>query len=345
MDWIKKHADQFALALLGLILLALSVLVILKTQGFAEGFSDAMTSPPHSKDVPKVDTTLIGDAQKKFEAPNTWAPKPENGSLFVSYRMILGEDGVLRRAEKGFVEKNGVKIPNEWLLKYGLDVLSKSALDEDLDKDGFTNFDEYLGDDRLQPKDEAEWAAPKDATDPKDKNSHPGYHTKLFLKQWIKIPFLLLFQSVDKDLKNPNDTKLMTFQINSRGKKTEFLKLGERVASSPFRLEKYEDKKKVNPKTGDEEDVSELTVLNTETNDPVVLVLGRQTDSPDSFAHFLYLWPDASKPQNIRPKKLQKFALRPGTEPLYKLIDIDETKALILLPDGKETYTVPLLPK
>ena len=349
MDWIKKHTDQFSLALLALILLALSVLVVLKAQGFSEGFSAAMTSPPHSKEIPKVDTTVIDAAQKQFSNPATWSPKEKSGSLFVSARLVVDPNTqqLIRVTTEGMLHP---PVPNVWLSKYDLDPLSSSVLKEDPDGDGFNTLDEYQGEDRLPTaeapiKDEQEAANPKDATNPKDKTSHPPYYTKLFLKQWIKIPFLLLFQSVDIDPKNPKDTKAMTFQINSRGKKTEFLKLGDKVASSPFKLEKYEEKKKINPKTGDEEDVSELTVLNTETGDPVVLVLGRQTDSPDSFAHFVYLWPDPSKPQDIKPKRLQEFALKPDIQDRYKLIDIDDSKAVIQLPGGEKTYTVPLLPK
>ena len=42
----------------------------------------------------------------------------------------------------------------------------------------------------------------------------------------------------------------------------------------------------------------------------IVLVLGKKTDSPDSFGSFLYYWPDASKPQEIKPKKLQEFVAK-----------------------------------
>ena len=350
MNWIKKHTDQFALGLLALILLALSVLIFLKTQGFAEGFSAAMTSPPHSKEIQKVDTTIIDAGQKEFTAPTTWIPKVENGSLFVSGQLILGEDGNLVPAGRGFMRKvmpdgSFVDVPNTWGIKYGFDLLSKTVLDEDPDKDGFTNFDEYMGEDRAQPKDDIEKAAPKDATDPKDKESHPPYYTKLFLKQWIKIPFLLTFQSVaDGD---PSNMAAMQFAINaiSRGSVTEFLKLGDTVAKSKFKLLKYEPKKKNNPNTGEDEDVSELTVVNTESNEQIVLVLGKKTDSPDSYALFWYLWPDANKPQQIQVKKLKEFALPPNTKELYKLIDIKEDGAVIQLPGGDKTYNVPLLSK
>ena len=343
MDWIKKHSDQFALALLALVLLALSVFVFLKTQGFADGFSDALTTRPHSKDIIKVDTSVIDAAQKEFTTPATWSPKEKSGSLFTSVKLVVepSSQQLIRVTTEGMLQP---PVPNVWLSKYDLDPLSSNVLKEDPDGDGFSNLDEYLGADLVPPTDENEKENPKDATNPKDKNSHPQYYTKLFLKQWIKIPFLLLFQSTDGDPKKPKE---MTFQINaiSRGSKTEFLKLGEKVANSPFRLEKYEEKKQINKTTDVEEDVSELTVINTETNTPVVLVLGKKTDSPDSFAHFVYLWPDPAKPQDIKPKKLQEFALRPDIQDRYKLIDIDDSKAVIQLPGGEKTYTVPLLPK
>lgn len=337
MDWIKKHTDQFALALLALMLTGMSVLLLLKTEGFTEGFSDAMTSPPHSKEIPKLDTTIIEKAQKEFIEPTAWIPKAEVGSLFVSWKLVE-ENGALSRAEKGFLTDGRRKIPKEWPKKHDLDYLSVAVLDEDPDKDGFTNYDEYIGAE-LSEANEG-----KNATNPKDKESHPPYHTKLYLKQWIKIPFLLTFQSADGDPAKPAE---MTFQINaiSRGSKTEFLKLGDKVANSPFKLLKYEEKKRMNEKIGVEEDVSELTVTNTETNEPVILVLGKRTDSPDSYALFAYLWPDAAKPQEIKVKKLQEFLLKPNIEERYKLVDIKDDGAVITLPGSDKTYNVPLLSK
>lgn len=336
MDWIKKHTDQFALALAALVLLALSVLVFLKAQAFGEGFSAAMSSPPHSKDVAKIPTTDIDNAQKRFVEPTQWAEKSGDKSLFTALKFINNE-GVLKKAGEGDLKSGQRGIPKSWLQKYDLDFLSPSVLDDDPDKDGFTNYDEFIGPD-LTEGDGA------DSTNPKDKNSHPPYYTKLFLKQWIKIPFLVTFQSYDGDPRRPQD---MTFQINaiSRASKTEFLKLGETVANSQFRLEKYEEKKRVDKVNDVDEDVSELSIKNTETNEIVVLVLGKKTDSPDSYGYFLYLWPDASKPQEIKPKKLGEFVLKPDIQQKYKLVDIKEDGAVIQLPGSDKTYNVPTVQK
>ena len=331
MDWIKKHTDQFALAFVAAVLVALSVLIFLKTQGFGEGFSAAMASPSHSKEVAKIPTTEIDNAQKSFSEPTQWFEKSESKSLFTA--LSFTSDGAeLKKADAGFIaDAKGRKILKSWLKTHDLDFLSPSVLDEDPDKDGFTNYDEYIGPDLSEDG--------TDSTNPKDKDSHSPYYTKLFLKQWIKIPFLVTFQSWDGDPKKPQD---MTFQINaiSRASKTEFLKLGEKVANSPFRLEKFEEKKPIG-KDGVEEDLSELTIRNTESNEPVVLVLGKRTDSPDSFAWFQYFWPDISKPQDIKPKKLGEFVLKPEVQLKYKLVDIKDDGAVIQLPGSDKTYLVP----
>jgi hypothetical protein len=335
MDWIKKHTDQFSLAVAALILLALCVLLYLRTQSFSEGFSAAMTSPPHSKEIPKVDTAQIESAEKRFAGPSQWTQKPTAGSLFVSLSLI-NESGTLKKAGEGELANGTRKILKAWLVKHGLDYLSPAVFDEDPDKDGFTNYDEYIGPDLAETGD--------DSTDPKDKESHSPYYTKLFLNRWIKIPFLVTFQAYDGDPKKPQE---MSFQINaiSAKSKTEFLQLGQKVSNSPFVLEKFEEKKQLNKTTDVDEDVSELTMRNTETNELIVLVLGKKTDSPDSYGSFLYYWPEIAKPQEIKPKKLQEFVLKPNVQERYKLIDIKDDGAVIQLPGGDKTYTVPLVKK
>ena len=335
MDWIKKHTDQFALALVAVVLVALSALIFLKTQSFGEGFSAAMASPSHSKEVAKIPTTEIDNAQKRFSEPTQWSEKSDSKSLFTALS-FTSEGGSLKKADAGFIaDGKGRKILKSWLKKYDLDFLSPAVLDEDPDKDGFTNYDEYIGPDLSEDG--------TDSTNPKDKDSHSPYYTKLFLKQWIKIPFLVTFQSYDGDPKKPKD---MTFQINAISLKsaTEFLPLGGKVANSPFRLEKFEEKKPIG-KDGVEEDVSELTIRNTETNEAVVLILGKRTDSPDSYAWFQYFWPEISKPQDIRPKKLQEFVLKPDIKEKYKLVDIKDDGAVIQFPGSDKTYTVPTVAK
>src|ERR1044071_4380769 len=100
MDWIKKHTDQFTLALIALVLLVLSALVFLKTQSFAEGFSDAKKTPVHSKELPPIENSPIETAEKELTTPTLWAPKPDAGSLFVANPLLQNGDK-LEYATKG----------------------------------------------------------------------------------------------------------------------------------------------------------------------------------------------------------------------------------------------------
>ena len=94
----------------------------------------------------------------------------------------------------------------------------------------------------------------------------------------------------------------------------------------------------MNANTGEQQDVSELIVQNTETGENVVLVLEKIVDSPDSYALFRYLWNNTQ----FQVKKNQVFALPPEPTVQYKLIDIKETEALIQPPKG-DNITVPHL--
>jgi hypothetical protein len=134
----------------------------------------------------------------------------------------------------------------------------------------------------------------------------------------------------------------MTFQINTLDLRqpTLFLKIGEKVGKSVYQIQAFEQKTVDDPNLG-ERDVSELTVLNTETKDVVVLVLNQVANSPESFALFSYLWPNP--PLEFRVKRIQEFVLLPNKQERYKLLDIRETEAVIQLPSG-EKYTVPRLP-
>jgi hypothetical protein len=334
MDWIKKHYDQFTLALVSVLLLGFSAFIILKATSFGETFASIQSSPAPNNKIPPVDTTVIQTGQQQLDKPAAWVVNLQNnGPLFVARKYLEGPDGYPMDPIKAGGMALHPPVPNEWLTKYELDLLSGTVLDEDPDKDGFTNRDEYLGADRSPDNGDV------DATNPRDAKSFPPYHTKLFVKQYIRVPFRLLFNAYDG---SPQSPEKMEFQINTLDLRqpSQFLKIGDNVANTKFKLEKFEAKAETNPSTGEESDVSQLTLVNTETEDRIVLVLAKVTDSPDSFALFSYVWPNP--PTDIRVKKNQEFVLKPNVTEKYKLVDIKETEAVIQLPSG-EKYTVPRL--
>ena len=93
------------------------------------------------------------------------------------------------------------------------------------------------------------------------------------------VPFRLLFSAYDGDPKKDAPEKF-TFQINTIDLKqpSEFLKLGERVPNTKWKLTKFRFKELKGP-TIDDEDVSELTLTNTETKEEILLILNRVTDT------------------------------------------------------------------
>ena len=334
MDWIKKHYDQFALLLLALILLAASVFIILKSVSFDDTFVATAVAPTPKEGVPPLDVAPIQEAQQKFEAPAVWrTDQTKHGPLFVSWQYYIDESGQPKRLSQTD-KMPGRTVSTKFLEENGLNVRSPTVETEDPDQDGFTNLDEYLGNDRLENAPQ-----PEDSTNPRDAKSHPPHYTKLFLKKFIRVPFRLIFLAWDGDPKNPSS---LTFQINAMDLRepTMFLPVGAMVGKTKFKIEKFELKTEVNPSTGAETDVSELTMLNTENNERVVLVLNKVVNSPDSYAQFSYEWP--KPPQPITVKKLQQFVLQPNTQEFFKLIDIKETEAVIQLPSGGQ-YIVPQL--
>lgn len=335
MNWIKKRYDQFLLALFTLALIACAVLIFLRVQSFGEKFNDAVVAVPPNNKVEVVKLDKIEAAQDRLQHPPEWKMETDKegnlvrGSLFIAEPYIINSANVPEKTNDGFLYTDtltGEKIPNRWFLNNGLQLMDPKSPLQDPDKDGFLNEDEYRA-----------------KTDPNNKDSHPPYVTKLFLKKFEKVAFRLVFKAYDGEPKKTKDYSKFSFQIDTLDRKqpSEFLNLGQMVPNTKFKLEKFEFKEKKNPSTDEMDDVSELTLVDTITGDKIILVYTKVTDSPDVFANFEYEWPATEQPKIIRVKKLQEFVLKPEVDDThhYKLIDINEEEAQITLPDGRE-YTV-----
>jgi hypothetical protein len=312
MNWIKLNYDRFALLVAAAGLLGSSGFVIWKTQQFPSLFSEVETQIPQGKKLVPAEVTALEEATAKLDAPAVWkASHP--GSLFISRPYLVVDGKLVDPLKKDSMLHPPVE--NTWLTEYQLDLLNPNILNEDPDGDGFTVLDEYLG----------------GKTNPIDKESRPAYSTKLRLVRYIKRPFRLLFAAYDDD----------SYQINTLDLKqpSQFLKLGEPIVGTKFKVLKFEKKVRTNPATEAEDDVSELTVQNTETQEEVVLVYRKTADSPDSFAHFKFIW-DGSE---FNVKKGATFALKVEPKVQYKLIDINDSEAVITKIGTDQKITVPRL--
>ncbi len=325
MPWIRKNPHLVALLVVAVLVIASSALVALNAKSYHEKFAPVQQVVIPGDKIEPLDVTVLDETQKELETPATWSVNVLKQPPFVPARYALS-GGVPKKAEEGehwADPQTGKMIPDKWFIDNNLPVTDPTVPTQDQDRDGFTNADEF----RVEPK-----------TNPRDANSHPPYYSKLYLKQFIKIPFRLKFNSYDGDPKTAKPEE-MSFQINTLEYRTpsQFLKIGDEVFNKKFKIIKFEYKVRDNPSIGGEEEVSELTLENNETKALVVLVLNKVIDSPDSFALFQYYWPQPAL--DIRVPKLGKFVLLPIKDQLYQLLDITENQASIKLPSG-ETKTI-----
>jgi len=318
MNWIKKNYDRFVLLLLAVALLASSAFMIWLTHGFSERFGPVLASVTKGHTVKSLETEALEQAKASLSKPTAWGEHPAH--LYVSCKYVAQQDA--GSAQKSLINPflPGSKpihppVPNEWFLKHGLEdqILDADVLQQDPDKDGFTNLDEYNG-----------------QTDPQDPASHPPYLTKLRLESNRQQPNRFLFGGTDED---------GSFQINTKdvNQPTQFVKVGDQIPGTKFKVVKFEKKSAFNKSTNENVDVSELTVEHTETGVQTPLVIGVEKNIPDLFARFVFLW-DNSK---FSVKKEAKFALKPEPNIEYKLIDINQTEAVIVNANGGDPIKVP----
>jgi hypothetical protein len=298
MDFFKAKYDRVILAAAAALLLASSAFVILGVYQFKDTFSQFLQPFDQNKNIKPVPLDPINAAHTALQHPPKWGI--HNGSLFVSKKYVLKPNDTIQLFDAGG-EPYHPPVPNIWFFENHLDgeILQADVLEQDSDNDKFTNFEEW-----------------KAKTDPQDPKSHPPFTDKLRLKKFIQIPFRIVFQARDDE----------TFQINTIDLKrpSQFLKVGDMIAGTPFKIEKFEEKSVTN-KLGIPEDTSELTIRSQTTGEEMVLPIGKIVNSPDVYAEFKYLWDNSE----FTKKKDQDFQLSPNDKTTYKLIDIDQSQALI----------------
>jgi len=327
MDWIKKNPHFVAALAASVCLMAATAFLVMGAQGFNGKFAPVQEAVVPNDKIKPLELSDLEQTQKELANPATWTS--HDARMLVPEKYTV-QDGKLIPATSGFRidPYSGKPIPNAWFEKYSLPYTDPTVVLQDPDSDGFTNSDEWRGEDINDHPGEV------GQTDPRNPKSHPPYFTKLFFEQYIRVPFRLKFNSYDGDPKKPEE---MTFQINTLDLRqpTRFLKIGDLVPNTKFKIRKFELKIVPNAATQGEDDVSELTIVDTESESPVVLKMNKVTDSPDSYAQFRYLWPKPA--QTIKVKKLGVFVLRPETDikQAYKVLDVSETNATIKLPTGE----------
>lgn len=321
MTWVKQNYDRFVLALFAAALLACAGLLFNNVRNYNDVFNVLKGQVTQNRTLPvNVDPKNVAAEVTNLDTPDTWAARMIDNRrlpLFVSVPYIAKTivDPVNGTAKTVLIDPftgdpSGMlhpPVPNKWLDDNKQDMLAQNVLDQDSDGDGFTTLDEFLG-----------------KTNPSDPKSHPPYWTKLVLTRLVRQPFRLIF-----------DAGTGPFQINTLDldQPTQFLKVGDMVRGTKFKLTKYEHKEKKD--NGMTRDVSEVTLVNTETNEPIVLPKQQEVDSPTTYAVLTYLWTG----KQFGVKKNQEFTLKPEDNVKYRCVELNDTDVKVIKEDeNKDLY-------
>ena len=296
LDWIKTHYDRAVLIAAGVFLFISAIAIWWSVIEFGNRLVSPQQPRAKTASQPAVAVEL-DRAAEQLEQPTQWKGSTRSG-LFVPERHFIGADGLPATLQNTQVHP---PVPNDWFEKYHLPIEDADVLDQDPDKDGFTNLDEWQG-----------------GTDPTDPNSHPDYITKLHLVSATEEPFRYMFSSRIKD----------TFGINdiNQSEPTQFLKIGDVVRGTDYKIMKFTERYEHN-QYGINEDVSELLLEHQNNRTQVTLVKGKVATSPQSVATFVYTWGGR---REFEVRKDHEFSLKPNEEIKYKLVDMQQNKAVIV---------------
>ena len=322
MTWIKQNYDRFLLAVFALVLLVSAGLLITNAHGYNDVFASLQKQPVASSKPPvSVDTKEFDEDMTKLADPDLWKPRPLGKyqlPLFVSVPYVSkDENGVMKKVAilDETSEALHPPVPNEWFLSNGLDLLASNALDQDPDGDGFSNLDEWNG-----------------KTDPNNKDSHPPYWTKLYLKRLVRVPFHLRFEA-------KNGPTFFINETDNDEAPTQTKKLGEVVVLGKykFKLEKFTEK--YDTSLGFKKDVSELTLTNVDTKQQVVLPKGEDVDSPTTYAVLNYVWNGPGARPEFGVQRDGEFTLAPQDNVKYKVVELSDTDVKVIKTDeNKELH-------
>jgi hypothetical protein len=297
LDWIKANYDRVMVIAAAVFLFISAVSIWWSAIQFGDRLLTPQPPPPKAASQPPV-VVQPPRAADQLQRPGQWKASRRSG-LFVPEKHFIGADGLPATLENTQVH---APVPNDWFEKYNLPIEDADALDQDPDRDGFTNLDEWQAN-----------------TDPTDKNSHPDYVTKLHLVSATEEPFRYIFSSRIKD----------KFGINTidQSEPTQFLKVGDLVRGTDFKIVKFTEKRARN-QYGINVDVSELLLEHRGSHAQVTLVKGDVATSPQSIATFVYTWGGR---REFEVRKDQEFPLaRAEGDQTYKLIDVQPAKAVIV---------------
>lgn len=305
----NNNSEKIVLVLTSLLAIGGSAWFITKSQSFSEQLvAESITPKAEFSEVPiaKVDEALkLALADSK-----PWASPTINNKavpLNKSVLLVLKDNQIFDLA----VEEPMLRPPmtNSYLRENNLEFGVPNVGDLDADQDGFTNAEEFVA-----------------GTKPRDPKSHPAITDKLFDSERIAHNYRITLKTSSTPL------QVSTPDAVQGERKNWFVDPGsDTEGGKAFGLDrryiaqKFEKKDVPDPVIG-QKDVSELTVLDTKTNETFVLVKDAELNRATYEARLTFRLNGAS---DFVVGKGKTFRL-PGFDAVtYKVIDIKEDGVII----------------
>ncbi len=150
---------------------------------------------------------------------------------------------------------------------------------------------------------------------------------------------------VPRDAKQPSDTMLMFGKVTNGLVSNICLPVGADLPGTKFKVDSFEYKE-VTGADGKKKDVSEVTVINKETGERIVLTRQRKiTGKSYAIFHCKWVQPGGQPTPDFTTQLDHTFTLPPKHDTTYKVIAIEPYKVMIEVPDGtRKTLAVPSAP-
>lgn len=304
------------------VLLGIAAVIALGVSGYlvwtSQSFGDRLVRRTGSSknDPGQPPTAVVNQTIKRLSEKITWVSPVIKGKPVPLNKSVL----LVKKGDQLYdlqLEDPQFRPPmtNEYLVKNDLpNILSPNIGDLDADSDGFSNLEEF-----------------EKKTNPRDAKSHPPFTDKLVLKRRITFDYIIKL--------NSSSPPYQVQRISPEPRRSVFVSPGAEFGFDKgvvrFQAKGFESKKVADPAVG-EKDVSELTILDKSTNKEFKLVRGVETNLAEYEAEFEFLLGD--RPTRT-VKKGDTFQI-PGIGSTYRLLEIEETSAVIQPVDGGDPITV-----
>ena len=268
MNFLKQYYDRL-LALVALLFVVVALFVLLaKIADIRKGIAEYQPIPNPPPKVKRINFNPVDQLLMSIENPAEWQTNTHR--LFQPPLMIVDDKGRPKvEAEGGGPEVNKQGIPVEWLKRYDLDFRNPNIGNEDVDGDGYTNQEEYLGE-----------------SNPVEAASTPSPANKLRVVEIYQKDFPYIFVGYSE-----GQPGVFTVQLNHSGGKTELLQINDTFGGG-YKIKALNQKrdKRFNAKLNQEveEDASTVTIVDKNGQD-LMLEKNRSGKTSEWFAKLLYL--------------------------------------------------------